>query len=138
MAFMMKRWSATGLFAAWGVWWAVLLLASAREIVRMLVVISRAPKGHSSARLNFDDGRAHLETLLDGRVVSGHSGSLLALALWIAGPPLILWLVWLAQRPARPPVTEGGRQPLLPSERWTPTAYHEALRRETMRDRDTP
>lgn len=139
-----SRWSRSflpgtrSLFAAWGVYWAALLLISGRMLLRVMAVGARAPHGHGGYRAVFEGDRFHLEALLDGHVVEGGSMSLLALSLWIAGPPLLLWLLWLARRPRRAALAEDERRPLLPSERWTPTAYHEALRIETMREQDKP
>jgi hypothetical protein len=136
MPFFLKRVGAGGLFAAWAVYWAVLLAVAGRTVLRIISFASSAPKGHSSVTAGIENGRARLEALLDGRVVDGGSASLLALALWVAGPPLLLWLAWLWQRPRRDTAVHGAREALLPEQRWTPSSYHAALRRETMQKQD--
>ncbi|MDB4885748.1 MAG: hypothetical protein JWN79_1186 [Gemmatimonadetes bacterium] len=136
MAFSLKRLTTRGLFTAWSVYWAALLVVAGRTLVRIVGIVSSAAKGHASVTATLDDGRVRLDALLDGRMVESGSASLLALALWIAGPPLLLWLVWLLQRPPHDAVPDGARDPLLTGQRWTPTSYHAALRRETMREQD--
>jgi hypothetical protein len=42
-----------------------------------------------------------MTTTKKGEVSLSFSGSLTTAALWIAGPPLLLWLAWLVSRPRR-------------------------------------
>jgi hypothetical protein len=61
-----------------------------------------APQGHGTIGANMDDGVITTTIAADGVTWVGAS-SLTAIALWIAGPPLVLWLLWVATRrsPAR-------------------------------------
>ncbi len=59
-------------------WIALLAVVAWRPLVEYWR-ISRSPTGH-------------------GSVGFGYSGGTLPLALWIAGPPLVLFVLWLATR----------------------------------------
>jgi hypothetical protein len=73
-----RAWSARHLFASWLVYWAVLLAVVAGRPLWRYWQLQR--------------GDSH------GTVSLTYAGSMSAVALWIAGPPLILFLVWLATR----------------------------------------
>lgn len=60
-------------------YWIVLILAKAGPALWEFLRI-QLTHGHGSVSVSF-------------------SGSLLSLALWIAGPPLLLLLLWIATRP---------------------------------------
>ena len=74
-----RRWQARHLFIAWGVYWAGLLAVVAARPLIEYWRITRLPGGHGTIKYTFD-------------------GGMLAPSLWIAGPPLALFLIWLATR----------------------------------------
>ena len=78
-----RRWRARHLFVAWGVYWVGLLAVVATRPLLEYWRISRSPSGHGTVKYSFE-------------------GGMLELALWIAGPPLALFLLWLATRERRP------------------------------------
>jgi hypothetical protein len=82
----LRQWRATHLFRAWVAYWAALLAVTAWRPLVEYWRISRSPSGH-------------------GTVSYGYSGGLLPLALWIAGPPLLMFAVWVATR-SRSPMRE--------------------------------
>lgn len=138
MALAFPRWSARGLLAAWSIYWVALLAIGGRSLMRIISFASSAPKGRGTVTAGLNDGLVQVVARLDGHQVLGGSMSVMSLALLIAGPPLALWALWLIQRPRREALPSGERQPLLPHKRWTPTTYHEALRREDLRERQEP
>lgn len=75
----LRRWRATHLVRAWVVYWAALLAVVAWHPFVEYWRISHSATGH-------------------GNVSYSYSGGLLPLALWIGGPPLALFLMWLATR----------------------------------------
>ena len=75
----LRRWRAQHLFRSWIAYWLVLLAVVAWRPLLEYWRITRSPSGHGSIGYTY-------------------SGGMLALALWIAGPPLVLFLVWLATR----------------------------------------
>jgi hypothetical protein len=74
-----RQWRASHLFRAWAVYWVALLAVVAWRPLREFWRISRSASGH-------------------GTVGVTYSGGTLPLALWIAGPPLALFVMWLATR----------------------------------------
>lgn len=69
-----------------------------------------------------------------GSVSVGYSGSALSLALWIAGPPLLLFLAWLAfgSRKERAGAFPNGRAALGPADELQPS------RRPALEKREIP
>jgi hypothetical protein len=77
-----RDWTSRHLVISWLVYWAGLVaVVAGRPLLEYL-------------RLQTTDGH--------GEVGFSYSGSLFTLALWIAGPPLLLFLAWLTMRPRVP------------------------------------
>ncbi len=97
----MSSWKPRHLLAAWSAYWAGLALAAlgpaALAILR--VTVPEGAKGSVSANV----GDAGLQIVVKAGEVTTWIGqaSLVSIALWVAAPPLLLWLAWLATRPAR-------------------------------------
>jgi hypothetical protein len=81
-----RHWQPRHLFRSWIAYWLALLAVVAGRPLLEYWRISRSASKH-------------------GTVGFSYSGGLLPLALWIAGPPLVLFLLWLATRSRVP---EGG------------------------------
>ena len=100
MAFALGRWRPRHLLLGWGIYWALLafftLGSGAAAIWRMT-----RPDRHGSVSASFDDGVLRVSVIGDGITAWSGSADLGTIALWIAGPPLLLWLAWLASRPRR-------------------------------------
>ena len=77
-----RRWQARHLFAAWGLYWAGLLAVVASRPLFDYWRIVRSG-GHGTVNYTFD-------------------GEMLGPSLWIAGPPLVLFMIWLATRSRAP------------------------------------
>jgi hypothetical protein len=75
------RWGVRELIAGWVLYWIGLLLYALWPQLLKIYELS-VTKQHGSVSLNY-------------------SGSLLEAALWIAGPPLLMAVVWIATRPRR-------------------------------------
>jgi hypothetical protein len=100
-----RRWRLRSLFASWIVYWILLVIVKLGPPVR---AFWRATHGsqHGTASVNLSFGNWNF--LLDIKSPTGNwSGSahLLAIAAWLAVPPLLLWLIWVTQQP-RPAVVE--------------------------------
>jgi hypothetical protein len=78
-----RRWRAQHLFRSWVAYWCALLAFVAWRPLLEYWKISHSPSGH-------------------GTVGYSYSGGPLQLALWIAGPPLLLFIVWVATRSRTP------------------------------------
>jgi hypothetical protein len=115
MAFGLGRWRPRHLLMGWGIYWALLacftLGSGALAVWRMT-----RPDRHGSVSASFDDGLLRVSVIGDGVTAWSGSADLGTLALWIAGPPLLLWLAWLASRPRRDGVPAGVSTSLIEGE----------------------
>ena len=103
MAFgMLSRWKPRHLLGAWSAWWAGLAAATLGPAARAVWEVTHLPEGQGSASLAYDEGILTFVTSISGTPSYTGTASLLAVGLWIAGPPLLLWAAWLASR-GRPP-----------------------------------
>lgn len=101
--FGLSRWRSRHLLTAWTVYWLALIGVTLGSAIRaILKVLPEKAKGSVSA--GFGDGGLHLNVTNAGRSVWDGTASLTTAVLWVAGPPLLMWLAWLIARPARPPV----------------------------------
>lgn len=105
---LLRRWQAKHLLLAWGVYWIVLVVVSLRSALATAARALRAPNGLGSISASVDNGIANLHVTASGRTWTG-STSLTTMALWLAGPPLLLWLVWFVTRRAPSPVPDAER-----------------------------
>jgi hypothetical protein len=101
VGFSLRRWRAGHLLIAWGVYWLLLLvIGMGKELLAMWRVTSE-PDAHGNISAGITDGVFQLSiTGSDGTVLE-RSISLMALLVWVAGPPLLLWVAWLLTRPRR-------------------------------------
>ena len=102
MALSLRHWRARHLLAAWSAYWVGLVLVTLGEPLRLMWRLTRVPDNHGSFSANFGDGLLKLTIVEGGRTVwSGATEPGTAIA-WLAGPPLLLWLLWLVLRSRAP------------------------------------
>lgn len=87
----LREWRATHLVRSWVGYWIVLLAAVAWRPLLDYWRISRSPSGHGSVNVTY-------------------AGGMLPLVLWIAGPPLLVFLLWLGTRSRATPDRETVRR----------------------------
>jgi hypothetical protein len=97
MAFTLSGWRPRHLLLAWGAYWLVLLATVVRPALRHALAAVSAPDGHGSISANMANGVLNLVVKSNDVSWTG-SASLLSIALWFAGPPLLLWAIWAATR----------------------------------------
>jgi hypothetical protein len=102
MAFSLRRMGVGHLLGAWGAYWVGLAGITLAPFARWAWDLSHIPGAHGSASLSIGDAGVQLLALRGNVTVWSGVAPLLDVALWIAGPPLLLWLVWLALRPSHP------------------------------------
>jgi hypothetical protein len=97
MSFL-SRWGPGRLLLAWsGYWLAVLLAVIGPGLPTLWDVTREGAKGSASASVT--NGVMQLRIVSEGASAWARDISLLSLSLWLAVPPLVLWLFWLrAQR----------------------------------------
>jgi hypothetical protein len=91
-----KRWKPSQLLLAWSAYWVGLVLVKLGPAFLAGWRMSQHVDGHGSANANIGDGILSANIVDGGRTVWTGSISVLTLALLIALPPLLIWLVWLA------------------------------------------
>jgi hypothetical protein len=103
----LRDWSPRKLVAAWFGYWIVLALVGLGPAVVAIWRATHAGPGQGNVSLNFGNGGFRLSVAISGTEIWAGSISLIALALWIAVPPLVLWFAWLKQRTATVAVRQG-------------------------------
>jgi hypothetical protein len=92
------------LFASWAVYWLLLSLQLIPAVSAIWRAIHAGEKGAVTASIG--DWVVTLTVNLGGQTIWTGGRHMLALALLIAGPPLVLWLLWVSQRPRRMEIRE--------------------------------
>ena len=90
----LARWKVRHLVASWVAYWTVLAAATLPPAARALLKVSR-DGAHGSANVAVGDAGLHASITLAGVTVWDATIAVSTLVLWIAGPPLLLWLSWL-------------------------------------------
>jgi hypothetical protein len=116
MTSFLSRWRWRHLAATWVVYWAGLALATLWRPIGIARRLSTLPEGQASMSAELGNGMFSARMLEQDVTVWAGSASVLAIVLWIAGPPLLVWLVWALSR-ARPGsaesvVASSGEQPI--------------------------
>lgn len=101
MAFGLHRWRWQHLLGAWVTYWAGLALVTLGPFARAAWRITQLPEGHGTISAGLENTIVRLVAIADGVTVWTGSAHLTTVALWVAGPPLLIWLAWLARRPRR-------------------------------------
>ena len=108
MAISFSRWRARHLLVAWTVYWVALVLFGARAAVAAVTRALNAPTGLGSISASVENGMFVLKVTSPAEVWHGAT-SLSAMALWFAGPPLLLFVLWLVTRRSPAEVREPER-----------------------------
>lgn len=98
MPSFLRRWRWRHLFATWIAYWAGLALAILWRPVSIGRRLAELPDGQASVSAEVANGLVTVKMIGQGAEVWGGSASLLAIVLWIAGPPLLLWMLWALSR----------------------------------------
>jgi hypothetical protein len=97
----LSQWKPRHLLAAWSAYWAGLVLVTLgpAAVAILRVTVPEGAKGSVSANV----GDAGFQLVVKSGEATSWLGqaSIASVALWLAAPPLLLWLAWLATRPRR-------------------------------------
>ena len=114
MRLRLATWRPMRLFLAWCAYWLTLVLAVLGPAVPILWRATR-PDAHGTVSVSFGSGGIQMTIVQDAITVWSRSVSFAALSLWLALPPLVLWVFWLrAQRNARTVSSERAAQAVGP------------------------
>lgn len=107
MGLSLSQWKARHLLGAWAVYWIALVLVKLGDGLLATFRVLGAPEGHGKIDVGMNDGTFTANVVGDGLHWTG-SASLMSIVLWLCGPPLILWVLWLVTRraPAAAPDAE--------------------------------
>jgi hypothetical protein len=95
----LKRWRPATLLASWVVYWLLLAVFGLGPAIAAIWRAAHGGNGQSDVRLSFTNGLIKLVVTVAGHSTYSGSIHLLVLGLLIGLPPLVLWSLWLAQRP---------------------------------------
>lgn len=96
----LRSWGAGRLFLVWGVYWLALVAVGLGPAIPAAWRATHSGEG-ASIGANFGNGGFTLGVWLHGERLWSGSIGFLTLALLVAGPPLLLWVAWMSQRPSR-------------------------------------
>jgi len=109
MELSLRRWKTGQLMLGWGAYWAGLIGIAAGPAIRATWHATQLPEGHGSVNAGINNGVLNYEVIADGVKTWAGAAPLSTVFLWLIGPPLLLWLVWLMvrERPAVPQAALG-------------------------------
>ena len=96
MRLWFKRWKPSQLLLAWSAYWVGLVLVKLGPAFLAGWRMSQRPHGQGSGNVSFGNGVLSANIVDGGRTAWSGSISAITLALLVAVPPLVIWLVWLA------------------------------------------
>ena len=97
MTFSFRRWRPRHILLAWSVYWLGLVLVKLWPAILAGWGMSQQANSHGSANASMTDGILSADIVEAGHTTWAGSISVLTLPFLIAGPPLLLWLAWLAE-----------------------------------------
>ena len=97
MSFL-SRWRPYQLLLAWSAYWVVLLAATLGPAFPAILRATGAEGNHGEINASFSNTVVSFTVKEMGRVTWSGSVHFLTAALWIALPPLALWVLWLRAR----------------------------------------
>lgn len=99
MAEFFRRWRPRHLFAGWVAYWAALVGVTLGPAVIAAWPIVNGPHGKGSVNAGFQDGVLKLTVLNGTTTIWSGATTMATAALWLAVPPLLMWLAWALMRP---------------------------------------
>ena len=95
---MAERRSISGLVGGTIAYWIVVAAVKLGPAALAIYRATRGPKDSSSVNASFGNGGFTLNVIEKGVTTYTASAHLLAIAAWVALPPLIGWIVWASLR----------------------------------------
>jgi hypothetical protein len=108
MAFSLSRWRAKHLLGAWAAYWIGLVVVKLGAGIVAALRVMNAANEHGTVNVGMGDGAFNASVNGNGVHWAG-SASVMSTVLWLCGPPLLLWLLWLVTRRAPAPAREPER-----------------------------
>ena len=83
------------LLGLWGTYWAGLAAVALGPLVLAILRATGGPDNTGSVTGSFSNTTLSVVVTRQGQVLYSASAHLLSIALWIAGPPLLIWLAMM-------------------------------------------
>src|SRR5689334_1441894 len=99
----LKRWRPSTLLASWIIYWIVLGGITLAPAIAAIWKATHAPDGKGNVSVSFANGLLSLVVNVNGQGIYAGAVRFITLALIAGGPPLLLYVLWLTQRPRRAP-----------------------------------
>ena len=97
MSFL-TRWRPYQLLLAWSGYWVLLLAVTIGPALPAILRATRSTGGHGEINASVSDSALSLTVKEMGQITWTGSVHFLTAALWVALPPLALWIFWLRER----------------------------------------
>ena len=111
MELPIRRWRPGQLLASWTAYWAGLAGVALGPAIPVVWRATHLPEGHGTITAGFENTVFHFTVVEEGVKTLAASAPLGTIMAWLIGPPLALWLIWLAVR-QRPTADLPSAQPV--------------------------
>lgn len=103
MELSLRRWKPGQLLLSWGAYWVGLIGVTMGSAIRASWRATQLTENQGSISAAFDNGSLNFTVVEKGVTTFAGTVPFSTVLLWLVGPPLLLWLVWLVvrQRPAQ-------------------------------------
>ncbi|HTK51990.1 MAG TPA: hypothetical protein VL308_08905, partial [Gemmatimonadaceae bacterium] len=98
MELSLPRWKPGQLLLGWAAYWTGLVGVTLSPAIAATWRATHLPDGHGSVSASFDNSTLNYTVIEDGVKTWMGTTSMATAVLWVVGPPLLLWLVWLTVR----------------------------------------
>lgn len=98
MKLSLRRWKPGQLLLGWAAYWTGLVGVTLSPAIAATWRATHLPDGHGSVSASFDNANLSYSVIEDGVKTWVGTTSITTALLWVIGPPLLLWLVWLIVR----------------------------------------
>ena len=98
MELSLRRWKPGQLLLGWAAYWAGLVGVTLSPAIAATWRATHLPDGHGSVSASFDNANLSYTVIENGVKTWVGTTSITTALLWVVGPPLLLWLVWLIVR----------------------------------------
>ena len=132
MAWSLRGWRPRHILLAWFGYWLTLAAVTLGPAITAVIRATR-PDAKGGISAGMGDGGINVTVTEGGVTTWSGAASLLELALWIALPPVLLWLAWLFSRPRRGTIEGAESVQRLPEpepELFAPPRWKEPTKRE--------
>src|SRR4051794_34321198 len=98
MELSIRRWRPGHLLASWGAYWVGLAGVALGPAIPVVWRATHLPEGHGTITAGFENSIFHFTIVEEGVKTFAASAPFGTIMAWLVGPPLALWLIWLAVR----------------------------------------